>query len=80
MEINWLSNGKIKTKTLTNVNKILDYYPGANGIKTGTTNAAGGCLVASAVKGDKWYIVTVLGSSRRYADTVTLFNYGFENF
>lgn len=78
VEIQWLN--KSKTKTLSNTNKILDYYPSANGIKTGTTNAAGGCLVASAVKGDRWYIVTVLGSSRRYADAATLFDYGFENF
>jgi len=78
VEIQWLN--KSKTKTLLNTNKLLDYYPSSNGVKTGTTNAAGGCLVASAVRGDKWYIVTVLGSSRRYADAAALFDYGFENF
>lgn len=78
VEIEWLN--KSKTIKLSNTNKLLDYYPSANGIKTGTTNAAGGCLVASAVRGDKWYIATVLGSSRRYADAAAIFDYGFENF
>ncbi|MCR6545579.1 D-alanyl-D-alanine carboxypeptidase family protein [Dehalobacterium formicoaceticum] len=82
VDIVWQDHTKKETKkkTLRNVNKILDYYPLANGIKTGTTNAAGGCLVASAVKGDRWLIATVLGSSRRYADATALFEYGFENF
>ncbi|MGI6685492.1 MAG: D-alanyl-D-alanine carboxypeptidase family protein [Bacillota bacterium] len=74
-KILWLN--KSKTITVTNTNKLLDYYPSANGIKTGTTNAAGGCLVASAVQGDKWLIATILGSSRRYADAAALFDYGF---
>lgn len=78
VDIQWLN--KSKTKTLSNTNKLLDYYPWADGIKTGTTNAAGGCLVASAVKENKWYIVTVLGSSRRYEDAVALFEYGFANY
>ncbi|MGI6679594.1 MAG: D-alanyl-D-alanine carboxypeptidase family protein [Dehalobacterium sp.] len=82
LEIDWLDHTqtKKKQKTLRNINKIFDYYPAANGIKTGTTNAAGGCLVASAVKGDKWLIASVLGSSRRYHDAAALFDYGFENF
>ncbi|HHT63534.1 MAG: D-alanyl-D-alanine carboxypeptidase family protein [Bacillota bacterium] len=76
VEVHWLN--RKKSKTLPNTNKLLEYYPSANGIKTGTTNAAGGCLVASARRGDKWLIATVLGSSRRYADVAALFDYGFE--
>jgi len=75
VELQWLN--KPKTISLTNINKMLDYYPSSNGIKTGTTNAAGGCLVASAQQGEKWLIATVLGSSRRYADAAALFDYGF---
>lgn len=77
-DIQWLN--KNKTKQVVNVNHLLDMYPWANGIKTGTTNAAGGCLVGSSVKGGRWLITAVLGSSRRYADTVALMNYGFEHF
>ncbi|ATW28691.1 D-alanyl-D-alanine carboxypeptidase family protein [Candidatus Formimonas warabiya] len=78
VEIKWLN--REKSKTVSNTNGLLDFYAGANGVKTGTTNAAGGCLVASAVRNGKWYIATVLGSSRRYDDAAGLLNYGFEKF
>lgn len=63
------------------------YYPYATGIKTGYTNPAGDCIVASAKKDDKEYIVVILGAekldnglSARYTDCKNLFNYAFDNY
>ena len=45
---------------LNNTNTLLESYPGANGIKTGTTNAAGKCLVASAQRDGRQLIAVTL--------------------
>ncbi|AOQ23739.1 D-alanyl-D-alanine carboxypeptidase DacF [Moorella thermoacetica] len=65
---------------LYNTNRLLESYPGADGVKTGTTAAAGQCLVASATRGGRQLIAVVLGSADRYGDTRTLLDYGFKNF
>lgn len=65
---------------LYNTNRLLDSYHGCDGIKTGTTDAAGQCLVASATRGGRQLISVVLGSSERYSDTRNLLDYGFDNF
>lgn len=49
------------------------------GVKTGTTEAAGQCLIAAAQKGNKILISVVLHSDSRYDDTINLLNYGFKN-
>jgi D-alanyl-D-alanine carboxypeptidase (penicillin-binding protein 5/6) len=52
-----------------------------DGVKTGTTNAAGACLVASAHKGNDHLIVVVLGSTKgdgRYEDTRMLLRWAWE--
>jgi translation initiation factor IF-2 len=46
------------------------------GVKTGTTDEAGQCLVAAARYNDHLMISVVLGSGDRYADTIRLFKYG----
>lgn len=63
------------------------YYPYTTGIKTGYTNSAGNCIVASAKKDDIEYIVVILGAeqtenglSARYIDCKNLFNYAFDNY
>ncbi|PKO21684.1 MAG: D-alanyl-D-alanine carboxypeptidase [Chloroflexi bacterium HGW-Chloroflexi-1] len=63
-------------RTLTNTNELLGLYPGADGVKTGTTSAAGECLIASATRDGHRLLVVVLGSQDRYADAVTLLDYG----
>ena len=57
-------------------------YEGANGVKSGYTQAAKSCLVASAVKNNQNLIAVVLKSDgyELYADIHKLFNYGFNNF
>lgn len=64
--------------TLSNTNTLLDYYPGANGVKTGTTNAAGKCLVASARQKGRQLIAVSLHSGDRAADCARLLDYGFK--
>lgn len=66
------------------------YYQYATGIKTGYTSYAKNCLVSAATKNGMDYICVVLGASifytnagqisARYVDTISLFNYAFDNF
>lgn len=50
------------TKTLNNTNALLRTYSKADGVKTGFTNGANRCLVASATDNDRRYIAVVLGA------------------
>ena len=64
-------------------NKKNRYYPDSTGIKTGTTSAAGNCLVASATRDGVSLIAVVLGATSdtsRYEDTIKLMDYGFSQF
>lgn len=70
-------NGK---RILNNTNKMLWSYQGADGVKTGTTNAAGKCLVASASRDGRRLIAVVLHSDDRWSEAICLLNYGFERF
>lgn len=75
--------GKEKEFGLTNTNKLIKQYPGANGIKTGFTEEAGFCLSASATKEDTTLIAVVFGaetSKIRFAEISKLLNYGFAHF
>ena len=67
-------------------------YSGAQGIKTGSTDAAGQCLVSSAVRGSRTLISVVLGAEKvekengsgyiveSFTETARLFDWGFDNF
>ncbi len=63
--------------TITNTNGLLVSFPGADGIKTGTTNAAGKCLVASATRQGRQLIAVSLKSGDRQGDCRRLLEYGF---
>lgn len=56
------------------------YYSKATGIKTGYTDAAGSCLVASATEKDRDLICVVLKSEKSHEDAKALLEYGFHNF
>ncbi|MHB1419964.1 MAG: D-alanyl-D-alanine carboxypeptidase family protein [Bacillota bacterium] len=62
---------------LSNTNRLLWKYPGADGVKTGTTDAAGQCLVASATRNGRNLLAVVLKSGNRFGDTRELLDYGF---
>ena len=75
------------TNSLISNWKILGYlYDGAEGIKTGTTDEAGYCLVSSAVRSSQRLICVVLGCEgsgvdiQCYPDSSALYDYGFDNF
>ena len=64
---------------LRNTNKLLWKYPYADGVKTGTTNAAGKCLVASATKDGRQLVTVVLNAPDRFGDAQRLLEWGFQN-
>lgn len=63
-----------KQYSLFNLNKLLGFY-GVNGIKTGTTEGAGEVLVTSSVQNGHTYIVIVMDSDNRFADTENLLSF-----
>lgn len=68
---------------LVNTNRLVRYYEGCEGGKTGSTNEAGCCLSASAKRGDMRLISVIIGannSQTRFNECSKLFNYGFANF
>ena len=78
--IRWL-RPKDKWAELNNTNELLGKFKGTNGVKTGWTRAAGGCLTASARRGEVELIAVVMHSpdhDTRFDDASSMFNYGFE--
>ena len=68
---------------LTNTNKLVRFYEGATGLKTGYTSKAGYCVSASACRGGMELIAVVMHaetSPLRNADASGLLNYGFANY
>ncbi len=63
-----------------NINSLLFWRQDADGVKTGYTRRAGGCLVSSARRGERGYIVVVLGSESRFHDSDALLTWAFESF
>ena len=72
------------TKTwLVNTNKLVRFYDGVDGLKTGYTTTAGYCLTATASKDNFRLISVVMGeetSEARSSDTVKMLNYGFNTY
>ncbi|MDD2430913.1 MAG: D-alanyl-D-alanine carboxypeptidase [Firmicutes bacterium] len=66
-------------KYLKNTNKLLWIMQGADGVKTGTTNLAGACLVSSATRDSRQVIAVVLNSSNRWVESARLLEWGFTN-
>jgi len=66
--------------TLQNTNRLLWEYDWVRGIKTGTTPAAGKCLMFAASRGDLHLIGVVLDSDDRWRDSLALLQWGFEAF
>jgi D-alanyl-D-alanine carboxypeptidase (penicillin-binding protein 5/6) len=68
---------------LSNTNKMVRFYPGATGLKTGFTSGAGYCLSASAQREGLGLIAVVMGcetSQSRFAACKQLLDYGFANY
>ncbi len=68
---------------LVNTNRLIKYFNGCDGGKTGSTNEAGCCLSATAKRGDMRLIGVIVGakdSKTRFNECSKLLNYGFANF
>lgn len=66
--------------TLKNVNQFLGYLYGADGVKTGFTDLAGQCLVASVSRNGHRVISVVLNSQDRFGDSASLIEWVYRNF
>lgn len=79
----WMDNVRSGEFALSNTNKLIRYYPGATGLKTGYTSAAGYCLAATAQRDGVEYVAAVLGaetSDQRFGSARTLLDHGFANY
>jgi len=59
---------------LRNTNEMLHFNPSVHGVKTGTTNGAGECLVLLAEEAGREYLIVLLGSGKRYDDALRVLN------
>ncbi len=81
LNVPWRKNGP--KFQLWNNNKLLTWYPGADGLKTGWTQAAGYCLAATAVQNGTRMIAVVMGAEsakQRNIEVARLLDYGFANY
>lgn len=81
-----------ENRIFVNTNRLINeksgqYYKYATGIKTGYTDAAGNCIVASAKRDDMELICVIMGAGNdlttdinKFDDCISLFNYGFGNY
>lgn len=72
-----------KEFVLTNTNKLLKWYQGANGLKTGSTNKAKYCLSGTAERNGLKLVGVVMGApdhKTRFREVMKLFNYGYANY
>ena len=79
----WMDSLRGGQTELVNTNKMVRFYNGATGLKTGTTDGAGSCLSASAQRDGLSLIAVSLGSdtsAQRFASCRTLLDYGFANY
>lgn len=75
--------GEPKPLVLWNTNRLLKWYEGADGLKTGYTSEAGRNLVATAKRGDMRLISVVMGvepKNGHFTESMKLLNWGFNNF
>ena len=73
-------NGLPDTRLLVNHNKMLSYYDGAIGMKTGFTQKTGRCLVSAAERDGMTLIAVTLNAPDDWHDHTFLLDFGFENF
>lgn len=79
----WMDTLRGGKFNLANTNKLIRFYSGANGLKTGSTSVAGCCISAAAKRDGMQLIAVVLGaptSKERFAAASNLLNYGFANY
>ena len=79
----WMDTVRNGAFGLSNTNKLVRFYPGATGLKTGFTANAGYCLSATAQRDGLGLIAVVMGaktSQERFAGCKAMLDYGFANY
>ncbi len=79
----WMDSLRGGETQLVNTNKLVRFYPGCTGLKTGTTSKAGCCLCATAQRDGTSLIAVVLGSDNskdRFEGAKAMLDYGFANY
>lgn len=79
----WMDTVRNETVQLVNTNKLVRFYKGATGLKTGTTSKAGCCLSATAKRGEMELIAVIMGaenSKERFSEAKKLLDYGFSGY
>lgn len=79
----WMDSLRNGEFTLSNTNKLIRFYEGATGLKTGSTSKAGFCISATAQRDGLHLIAVIMNaptSKMRQADASTLLNYGFSTY
>ncbi len=79
----WMDTLRGGATSLVNTNRLVRFYQGATGLKTGTTSKAGCCLSASASRDGLGLIAVVLGaenSDKRFSAARALLDWGFANY
>ena len=79
----WQDSIRDGEMVLTNTNRLIRYYEGCNGLKTGSTDKAGFCISVTAKRQNMQLIAVILGAKtkdERNADARTLLDFGFANF
>ncbi len=79
----WMDTIRNGAFGLTNTNRLIRFYSGANGLKTGSTHQAGFCISAAAKRDGMQLIAVIMGAPNRDSRNVTakrLLDYGFANY
>ena len=79
----WMDTLRNGESELVNTNKLVRFYEGCTGLKTGTTSSAGYCLSATAERGGMQLVAVVMDgetSTDRFEGAKKLLNYGFANY
>ena len=79
----WMDTLRNGETELVNTNRLVRFYEGTTGVKTGTTSKAGYCVSASAKRDGMELVAVVLGSddsTERFEDAKKLLNWGFANY
>lgn len=79
----WMDTLRSGASQLVNTNKLIRFYEGATGLKTGSTNSARYCLSATAERDGMELVAVILKdatSAQRFEDAKTLLGYGFSTY
>ncbi|MBO4897914.1 MAG: D-alanyl-D-alanine carboxypeptidase [Clostridia bacterium] len=79
----WMDSLRGGAFTLSNTNKLIRFYSGANGLKTGSTSGAGCCISGTAKRDNMQLIASVMGSEssdKRFSSARALLDFGFANY